>query len=113
VDAPGATLEQSDAESRMLRLVGLGVRSRAVVVGVEMVRQAAKKGTLVLAIVAPDASRHSREKVLPLLVAKRVQVIEGPSAAALGAAVGRDAAAAVGVIDRDLAKGISGIAERS
>jgi ribosomal protein L7Ae-like RNA K-turn-binding protein len=112
VDVPVAPLEQSDAESRMLRLVGLGVRSRAVVVGVEMVRQAAKKGTLVLAIVAPDASRHSREKVLPLLAAKRVQVIEGPSAAALGAAVGRDAAAAVGVIDRDLAKGISGIAER-
>ena len=83
------------------------------VVGVEMVRAAAKKGTLVLAIVAPDASRHSREKVLPLLAAKGVQVIEGPSAAALGAAAGRETTAAVGVIDRDLAKGIAGIAERS
>jgi ribosomal protein L7Ae-like RNA K-turn-binding protein len=96
----------------MLRLVGLGVRSRSVVVGVEMVRQAAKKGTLMLAIVAPDASRHSREKVLPLLTAKRVQVIEGPSAAALGSAVGRDAAAAVGVVDRELAKGICEIVAR-
>ena len=97
----------------MLRLVGLGVRSRKVVVGVEMVRQAAKKGTLVLAIVAPDASRHSREKVLPLLIAKHVRVIEGPSASRLGVAVGRDAAAAIGVIDRDLAKGNEGIAERA
>jgi ribosomal protein L7Ae-like RNA K-turn-binding protein len=98
--------------ARILGLVGLGVRSRKAVVGVEMVRAAAKKGTLVLAIVAPDASRHSRDKVLPLLTAKGVQVIEGPSAAALGAAVGRESAAAVGVIDRDLANGISAIAER-
>ncbi len=75
-------------------------------------RQAAKRGTLVLAIVAPDASHHSREKVLPLLAAKRITVIEGPSAVALGSAVGRDAAAAIGVIDRELAKGIRGIVER-
>lgn len=98
----------SEAESRLLRLLGLGVRSRGVVVGVELVRQAAKQGTLVLAVVAPDASRHSREKVLPLLHAKKVPVIEGPSSAALGAAVGREAAAAVGVVDRELANGIAG-----
>jgi ribosomal protein L7Ae-like RNA K-turn-binding protein len=109
-DAP---LEASDAERRMLRLLGLGVRGRKVVVGVEMVRQATQKGTLVLALVAPDASRHSREKVLPLLAARRVPVIEGPSAKALGAAVGREAAAAVGVIDRDLASGISELAQRT
>jgi ribosomal protein L7Ae-like RNA K-turn-binding protein len=101
----------AEAESRLLRLVGLGVRSRGVVVGIEMVRQEAKKGTLVLAIVAPDASRHSREKVLPLLRAKRVPVIEGPSSAALGAAVGREAAAAVGVVDRELANGMAGPAK--
>jgi len=103
----------NDVDTRILGLVGLGVRGRKVVVGVEMVRAAAKKGTLVLAIVAPDASRHSREKVLPLLAAKGVRVIEGPSAAALGAAAGRETTAAVGVIDRDLANGIAGIAERS
>jgi ribosomal protein L7Ae-like RNA K-turn-binding protein len=108
-----AALAKSAVDNQILGLVGLGVRSRRVVVGVEMVRAAAKKGTLVLAIVAPDASRHSREKVLPLLAAKGVQVIEGPSAAALGAAAGRETTAAVGVIDRDLAKGIAGIAERS
>jgi ribosomal protein L7Ae-like RNA K-turn-binding protein len=112
VDDAGPALDSSAVHARLLGLVGLGVRSRRVVVGVEMVRAAAKKGTLVLAIVAPDASRHSREKVLPLLAAKGVQVIEGPSAAALGAAAGRETTAAVGVIDRDLAKGMSGIAER-
>lgn len=111
MDAPPAATAKGAVEARILGLVGLGVRSRRVVVGVEMVRAAAKKGTLVLAIVAPDASRHSRDKVLPLLAAKGVQVIEGPTAAALGAAAGRESTAAVGVIDRDLAKGISEIAE--
>ncbi len=112
MDAPTVADTKGVADARMLGLVGLGVRSRSVVVGVEMVRAAAKKGTLALAIVAPDASRHSREKVLPLLAAKGVQVIEGPSAAALGAATGRETTAAVGVVDRDLARGISEIAER-
>ena len=112
VGSPAASATGA-AEARILGLVGLGVRSRRVVVGVEMVRAAAKKGTLVLAIVAPDASRHSRDKVLPLLAAKGVQVIEGPSAAALGAAAGRESTAAVGVIDRDLARGISEVAARS
>jgi ribosomal protein L7Ae-like RNA K-turn-binding protein len=107
-----ATLEQSAVAREMFFLIRLGVRSGGVVVGVEQVRQAAKRGTLVLAVVAPDASHHSRAKVLPLLAAKHVAVIEGPSAAALGSLKGRDAAAAVGVIDRDLAKGIRGIVER-
>ncbi len=99
-------------ERRVLALVGLGVRGRRVVVGVEQVRAAAQKGTLALAVVAPDASRHSLDKVLPLLRAKRVYVVEGPSAGALGAAVGRESTAAVGVVDRDLARGIRKIAEQ-
>lgn len=91
---------------KLLRLVGLGVRSRGVVVGVEQVRQAAKKGKLAFAVVAPDASANSRDKVVPLLVARGVKFVEGPSAAELGAAVGREQTAAVGVIDRELARGI-------
>lgn len=98
------------SERRLLSLVGLGVRARTAVVGVEQVRTAARRGLLRLAVVAPDASRHSLDKVLPLLRALRVQVVEGPAAAVLGAAVGREAAAAIGIVDRDLAKGIRAIA---
>ncbi|MBV9879983.1 MAG: ribosomal L7Ae/L30e/S12e/Gadd45 family protein [Gemmatirosa sp.] len=94
------------ALAKVLRLLGLGVRGRGAVVGVERVREAAAKGSLVLAVVAPDASRHSLEKVLPLLAAKRVAVIEGPGAEALGHAVGRQTTAAVGVTDPHLARGI-------
>jgi ribosomal protein L7Ae-like RNA K-turn-binding protein len=91
---------------RALRLIGLGVRARNAVVGVERVREAAKNGNLYLAAVAPDASAHSQEKVRPLLAAKRVRVLDVFSAAALGRVAGREGAAAVGVTDPHLARGI-------
>jgi ribosomal protein L7Ae-like RNA K-turn-binding protein len=91
---------------RVLRLIGLGVRGRNVVVGVEQVRMAAKKGNLRFAVVAPDASANSREKIVPLLRARHVKFVEGPTAAELGAAVGRAQTAAVGVVDPQLARGI-------
>ena len=69
------------------------------------------KGTLKLAIVARDASKNSLDKVVPLLKAKRVMILDGISAASLGAAVGRDATAVVGIVDVQLAKGIRGIVE--
>lgn len=97
---------ESAVERKLLNLIGLGVRGRGATVGVDRVRDAAKKGEVVLAIVAPDASRHSKEKVLPLLQARRIRVIDGPSAATLGHAVGREATAVVGVTDPALAAGI-------
>jgi ribosomal protein L7Ae-like RNA K-turn-binding protein len=93
-------------QRRLLGLVGLGVRARTAVVGVERVRDAARRGRLALAIVAPDASRHSLDKVLPLLAARRVEVVMGPGADSLGAAVGRESTATVGILDRDLARGM-------
>ena len=75
----------------------------------EQVRVEAKKGTLQLAVVAHDASRHSREKVVPLLRAKGVEIIEVLSADQLGAAFGRDQTAAVGIIDAGLARGVRAI----
>ena len=90
----------------MLRLIGLGVRSRGVVVGVAQVREAAKKGKIALAVVAQDASPNSRGKVLPLLQARGIKFVEVSSAAELGDAVGREQTAAVGIIDPQLASGI-------
>ncbi|MEK6611695.1 MAG: hypothetical protein AABZ29_02785 [Gemmatimonadota bacterium] len=99
-----------DAElrRRLLSLAGLGVRARNAVVGVEMVRAAALGGTLKLALVAEDASRHSRDKVLRLLVAKGITIVDGFPAAELGAVAGREATAAIGIVDAPLAKGIRG-----
>ena len=93
-------------ERRVLGLVGLGIRARNAVVGVEQVRLAARKGHLALAIVAPDASPNSLKKLLPLLEATHTPLIQGPGAAALGAVAGRESAAAIGITDRSLASGI-------
>ena len=93
-------------QERLLRLVGLGVRGRGAVVGVERVRDAAKGGKLAMAIIAGDASQHSLDKIVPLLEARGINFLDFPSAARLGAAVGRDQTAAVGILDRPLAKGI-------
>jgi ribosomal protein L7Ae-like RNA K-turn-binding protein len=96
---------------RLLRLVGLGVRGRGAVVGVEQVREGAKRNKVAYAVVAMDASRHSLDKVIPLLNARRVRFIEVPSAAELGGAVGRETTAVVGIVDRQLAKGIRELVE--
>jgi len=94
------------AAEKALRLIGLGVRARNAIVGVDRVREAAKNDTLYLAAVAPDASAHSQDKVRPLLAARGVRVLDAFSAAALGQAAGREGATAVGVTDRNLARGI-------
>jgi ribosomal protein L7Ae-like RNA K-turn-binding protein len=99
------------ARGRLLRLVGLGVRGRGAIVGVEQVRENVKKNKVAYAVVASDASRHSLDKVVPLLNARRVRFVEVPSATELGAAVGRESAAVVGIVDRQLAKGIRGLVE--
>ena len=93
-------------EQRVSRLIGLGIRGRLAVVGVKQVREAAKKGTLRFALVAPDASHNSLDKVVPLLSARHVPFTEVMSAEALGLATGRVAAAAVGILDAKLAAGI-------
>ena len=102
---------RGDVAHRVLGLLGLGVRSGGAVVGVELVREAGKRGRLALAVIAPDASRHSLAKVTPLLEAKRVRIIEGPAAAQLGPAVGRESTAVVGITDRNLARGILAIVD--
>jgi ribosomal protein L7Ae-like RNA K-turn-binding protein len=98
-------------QKRVLGLAGLGVRGRLAVIGVERVREAAAKGALKLAIVATDASKNSLDKVVPLLEAKKVRMVDGISAADLGAAVGKDATAVIGIVDAQLAKGIRGIVD--
>jgi ribosomal protein L7Ae-like RNA K-turn-binding protein len=94
----------ADRVPKLMGLIGLGLRGRLAVVGVDRVREAAFRGKLALAIVAPDASRHSLSKVVPLLDARRIRRVRGPSLAELGAA-------AVGIVDHQLAKGIRALVE--
>lgn len=108
-DAPAPLSD--DQHRRLLGLIGLGIRSRRAVVGVQQVRAAVQRGRVVLAIVAPDVSRHSRDKILPLLKARGIVTVEGPDAARLGAAAGKDTTAVVGIVDENLARGIREVVE--
>ena len=96
---------------RVLRLVGLGARSRGIVIGVEQVRDAARRDKVAYVLMASDAARNSVDKLVPLLQARGIKFVEGPLAAELGAAVGKQQTAAVGIVDRQLARGIRALVE--
>lgn len=96
----------SVARRKVLGLVGLGLRARRAVVGVQQVRDAARRGKLKLALIASDASRNSMDKVVPLLTARRVDMIQGFKSEELGASCGRESVSVLGVLDAGLARGI-------
>jgi ribosomal protein L7Ae-like RNA K-turn-binding protein len=92
--------------SGLLGLLGLGQRGRLLVVGVDAVRDQVKAGAVWCVVVADDASPRAVDKVVRLAVARQVPLIAGPSAAAIGAQLGKPPVMAVGVRDRALADGI-------
>lgn len=98
---------------KVLGLAGLGLRARTAVVGVQQVRDAARRGKLKLALVASDASRNSMDKVIPLLTARRVHIIQGFKSEELGASCGRESVSVLGVLDAGLARGIRAAAPES
>src|SRR5215813_10672663 len=102
-------MDDAAVRQRVFRLLGLGVRSRGAIIGVEQVRESAKSNKLAFAVVASDASTNSLDKIVPLLNARRVRFIEVPSAAELGAAVGREQTTVVGIVDRQLAAGVNAL----
>ncbi len=100
---------EASLQRKLLGLIGLGLRGRGAIVGVQQVREAARRGKLYLAIAAPDASSNSLDKVLPLLRARGITVVTGPSATELGSVAGREATAVIGIVDKGLAKGIQAL----
>jgi ribosomal protein L7Ae-like RNA K-turn-binding protein len=88
---------------RALGLLGMATRAGALVPGTERVREAARAGTLRLAVMASDASDNSRGKLLPLLTARGISHVIRYERNELGAAVGRGPLSAVGVVDRAFA----------
>ena len=95
------------ANRKVLGLIGLGLRGRLAVVGVQQVRDAAKRGKLKIALVATDASQNSLDKVESLLAARKVTIIRSFSSRELGEVAGRESVAVIGVSDAGLAQGIT------
>ena len=103
----------ASARRKVLGLVGLGIRARRAVVGVQQVRDAARRGKLKLALVASDASRNSMDKVVPLLTARSVAILQGFKSEELAASCGRESVSVLGVLDAGLARGIRDAAPES
>ena len=96
---------------RALSILGLAARAGAVAAGTERVREAARAGRLRLVIVALDAAANARSKMLPLLAARGVPVVEAFDRADLGRAVGRSQLSAAGLTDKSFADRIRSLLE--
>lgn len=92
--------------TRIARLLGLGLRAGNVIVGVAGVRAGLQRGTVACVVLAQDAGQRTMEKVTRLAEAKGIPVLRGPVAAELGAGLGRPGVQAVGVADQALARGL-------
>jgi ribosomal protein L7Ae-like RNA K-turn-binding protein len=92
--------------SRIVRLLGLGLRAGNVVIGVAGVRAGLQRGKISCVVLAADASQRTLDKVARLAEAKQVPVLQGPGADELGAGLGKPPVQAVGVSDPALAKGL-------
>ena len=96
---------------RVLALLGLGHRARALAVGVEGVRAGLRADRIHCLVVAEDASPRTQDKVVRLATARRVPLIPGPPAEVIGARLGRTSVQVVGVLDRALAEGLLEVGE--
>lgn len=77
-------------------------------IGVDRVRRALQQDELHCVVIAADATGRVEDKVVRLARARRVPLVQGPSARQLGATVGKPPVMAVGVEERALAAGIVG-----
>ena len=92
--------------TRITRLLGLGLRAGNVVVGVAGVRAGLRRGKVACVVLAEDAGQRTIEKVARLAEARQVPVLRGPAATELGAGLGKPPVQAVGVTDPALARGL-------
>jgi ribosomal protein L7Ae-like RNA K-turn-binding protein len=84
--------------------VGLAVRSRSLAVGREACKRAARQGSLHLLLLADDAGQSAARDCGAGPQTRTVQ--SGFDKRGLGALLGRESVAAIGITDADLAAGL-------
>ncbi len=92
--------------SRLLGLLGLGMRGGNLVIGVDAVRAALQARECRLVVVASDASPRALEKVVRLAEGRGIPRVAGPRAEDIGCRLGRPPLMVVGVRDAALARGL-------
>ena len=91
-------------ERALLSLLGLAARARALAMGTDMVRGAARDGKVAAAVLAGDASPTQARKLVPLLQARGIPFAVFSNQADLGAAVGKGPVSAIGITDPGFAR---------
>ena len=109
-EAP-ADFQRLDAEA--LNLLGLTRRAGRAVIGTKAVREAARRGTLSLALVSRDAGDNALSRVVPVFDATGTPWLLCGSHETLGRAIGRDRAVVIGVEDARLGRRMRQILERA
>jgi ribosomal protein L7Ae-like RNA K-turn-binding protein len=97
-------------ERALLSLLGLAARARALVLGTDMVRGAARDGKVAAAVLAGDASPTQARKLVPLLQARGIPFAVCSNQADLGAALGKGPVSAVGIMDTSFARRVMELA---
>ena len=102
--ADPAPIPPARPERALLDLLGLAARAGALVRGTDATRQAVRDGDVHGVIVAADTSPTQRQKLVPLLEARRVRFHECLTRQALGAALGRAPVSAAGLTNAGFAR---------
>ena len=99
-----------DPQSRKVRavldLIGLSARARGLVAGTSAVRNAVREGSVTRVLLARDGAEGQRQKLIPLLDARRVPYQIVFTREELGTASGRPPVSAIGISNPGLASRI-------
>ncbi len=94
-------------EQRALQLVGLARRAGRAVAGTQAVRDASRRGSLSMVILATDAADSAHQRIARVLEDPAVLVLRCGTRETLGTAVGRSGSVVVGISDPGLARRIA------
>jgi ribosomal protein L7Ae-like RNA K-turn-binding protein len=93
------------SEDKLRALVGMAIRSRSIAVGREACKRAARRGELYVLLLAADAGASAGRDCG---AGPEVRVLRaGMDKQALGALLGRESVAAIGITDAGLAAGLA------
>ena len=107
-----ATADRQRLDAEALNLVGLTRRAGRAVIGTKAVREAARRGTLSLALVSRDAGDNALSRVVPVFDATGTPWLLCGSHETLGRAIGRDRAVVIGIEDARMGRRMRQILER-
>lgn len=97
-------MDNGEKKSLLFR-IGLGRKAGKLIIGAEMVCDGVRDGTVLLVLVASDASQNSRKRILGCAdyYNAEVETID-VTTEELGAAIGKSAVACVGVTDENIVR---------